>query len=260
MAEKLISVDFKSNFGFFRKPDINSGIQLSYNMIHKPALLGIIGAIIGLKGYTKKGEVPVYYQELETLKVGVQPLNHEKGNYTKMAIKYTDSTGFNNVDKDKKPATRLIEEGTLIAPAYRCFFLLDMSNVNSGKIYDYLKNGYAEYIPYFGKNEFAASWSNFQEYDFVTAEEEDNSTRNVITLVLRNNKIFNDQKQVEFDLLNLEDLDKKFLYFERLPVGFDRVLNQYDLQEFAYSTFRIKSPSMPNLYLLKLTGEYVQLL
>ncbi|MDD3772535.1 MAG: CRISPR-associated protein Cas5, partial [Weeksellaceae bacterium] len=53
--EKLISIDLKADFGFFRKPDTNNTINLSYNIIHKPAILGILGAIIGLEGYTEKG-------------------------------------------------------------------------------------------------------------------------------------------------------------------------------------------------------------
>ena len=45
---KLISIELKSDFGFFKKPDINDSIYLTYNMIHKPALLGLFGAIYGL--------------------------------------------------------------------------------------------------------------------------------------------------------------------------------------------------------------------
>lgn len=66
--QKLISFDLKAEMGFFKKPDINDGIYLTYNMLHKPALLGILGAIIGLKGYEKKGIMPEYYSRLEHLK------------------------------------------------------------------------------------------------------------------------------------------------------------------------------------------------
>ena len=51
-GQKLISFDLKAEFGFFKKPDIND-IYLTYNMLHKPALLGILGAVIGLQGYQK---------------------------------------------------------------------------------------------------------------------------------------------------------------------------------------------------------------
>ena len=62
--QRLISFDIQADFGFFKKPDYNDGVLLTYNMLHKPALLGILGAIIGLRGYRKKGEWPEYYQRL----------------------------------------------------------------------------------------------------------------------------------------------------------------------------------------------------
>lgn len=72
--QKLISFDLKAEMGFFKKPDINDGIYLTYNMLHKPALLGILGAIVGLKGHEKEGVLPEYYCKFRDLKVAVQPL------------------------------------------------------------------------------------------------------------------------------------------------------------------------------------------
>ena len=53
--EKLVSINIKSDFGFLKKPDTNDPIYLTFNMLHKPALLGILGAIIGEKGFQKHG-------------------------------------------------------------------------------------------------------------------------------------------------------------------------------------------------------------
>ena len=93
---KLVSFDIEADFGFFRKPDTNNTINLSYNLIHKPAILGIFGAILGLEGYKEKGKLPQYYELLKSLKVGVQPLNHEKGNFLKTNIKYSNTVGYAN--------------------------------------------------------------------------------------------------------------------------------------------------------------------
>ena len=41
--QRLISFDIQADFGFFKKPDYNDGVLLTYNMLHKPALLGILG-------------------------------------------------------------------------------------------------------------------------------------------------------------------------------------------------------------------------
>ena len=77
--DRLISVDLKAIFGFLKKPDINEGIYLTYNMLHKPGLLGILGAISGLAGYQQKGELPEYYQKLLGLRIAIRPLGAEKG-------------------------------------------------------------------------------------------------------------------------------------------------------------------------------------
>ena len=109
--QRLISFDIQADFGFFKKPDYNDGVLLTYNMLHKPALLGILGAIIGLRGYRKKGEWPEYYQRLAALPVGIEPLEgrHEKGNFQKTIVKYTNTVGYANQD-----GNLLVEESMLI--------------------------------------------------------------------------------------------------------------------------------------------------
>ena len=39
--QRLISFDIQADFGFFKKPDYNDGVLLTYNMLHKRALLCI---------------------------------------------------------------------------------------------------------------------------------------------------------------------------------------------------------------------------
>jgi len=122
---KLISIDLFADFGMLKKPDTNEPVYLTFNMLHKPALLGIIGAIIGEKGFQKFGELPDYYKKLKDLKVSIQPLNHENGNYQKTIITYNNTTGMASKETG---GNLMITEQTLIAPAYRCYFLLDFEN------------------------------------------------------------------------------------------------------------------------------------
>ena len=142
--EKLISFDLRADCGFLKKPDYNEGMLLTYNMLHKPALLGTLGAIIGLEGYRKKGELPEYYQLLKDIPVGIAPLvgYHEKGNFKKTAVKYSNTVGYANKD-----GNLLVEETMLLKPAYRCFLLLSLENKEQVKLYEFLQAGEAEYIP-----------------------------------------------------------------------------------------------------------------
>lgn len=256
---KIISIDLQADFGFFRKPDTNSGINLSYNMLHKPALLGILGAIIGLGGYKTLGEVPEYYTKLSDLRVGIEPLNHEKGNFDKIAIKYSNTVGYAN-----NRSNYLTEEATLIAPCYRCYILLDIENKQHLKLYDYLKAGNAEYIPYFGKNEFSAWWVDnevsFKEYNFEEGMKSGCSIA-INTIFEKLTDSISEQKvEPEFDIFNIENMVDTFIYFERLPKGFNLELNQYELGNFAFTNFKIKSTSnIKNIFYLTDEDYYVQL-
>ena len=86
--KKLISFIIKADKGFLKKPDINDGIYLTYNMLHKPAILGILGAIIGLEGYKQNGVLPEYYLKLKDIPIGIKPMGDEKGNFQKTLISY----------------------------------------------------------------------------------------------------------------------------------------------------------------------------
>lgn len=252
---KLISFDIQSDFGFFRKPETNNTLNISFNMIHKPAILGLLGAIIGLKGYEKKGELPEYYQKLNHIKVGIEPLEHECGNYSKTPIKYSNTVGYAN-----KGATFLTEELTLIAPKYRIYLLLDESIEIENNLLKNVKNQYAEFIPYLGKNEFTAWWKNYKEYEFEEILENNLSNFNIITLFLKTKHITPVLKQQRRDRQNRGDRINYFIYFERLPIDFDLDLMQYKLEEFVYTTYFIENKdSMQNLFLLKNLKKYVQL-
>ena len=56
----------------FRRAEFNAYAYFTYNNIHKPALLGMLGAILGYGGYSqqkKEEQYPEYYQRLKEIKV-----------------------------------------------------------------------------------------------------------------------------------------------------------------------------------------------
>lgn len=255
--EKLISFDLKADFGFFRKPDTNNTINLSYNIVHKPALLGIFGAITGLDGYKEKGKLPEYYNVFRNVKVGIQPLEHEKGSYQKTNIKYSNTVGYAN-----KGSNFLTEEMTLINPRFRVFVLLDTADENQQKLFENIANSQSEYIPYFGKNEFTAWWEkdSFREYDFERAQDVDGEI-SVKTVFLKSFVVRENSAEPIPNIFSDVEIENPFMYFERLPKDFDLDLMQYELGDFVYSTYNISNGSnMGNLYFLKDENSYVQLL
>ncbi|SOD93120.1 type I-B CRISPR-associated protein Cas5b [Spirosoma fluviale] len=254
--KELLSFDLKADFGFFRKPDVNEGIQYSYNMLHKPALLGIMGAIAGLKGYQQKGHWPQYYTLLKSVLVGIAPLNHERGSFAKVAITYTNTVGYANAD-----GALIVHENTLRCPAYRVFVLLDHTNDVQARLATRIKQQEAEFVPYLGKNEFTAWWDNVHEYEIDRTM----PTESFALVSLFDRRVKTDSNAIasgkdQLDFVDMSHPKGSYVYFERLPSGFDEELLQYDLTNFVYTDYPIKAPTqLGNLYRLNGANSYVQL-
>jgi CRISPR-associated protein Cas5h len=232
-SQKLVSFDLKAEFGFFKKPDIND-IYLSYNMLHKPALLGILGAIIGLQGYQKNGEFPQYYKKLKHLQVGIQPLNSDKGNFSKDMVTYNNGTGFASGETG---GNLMITEQFLIKPAYRCYLLLDLDSQDEKILYDNLKNYNAEFIPYMGKNDFSAWWENFEDYNEVKVFDFRDNYK--ITSIFSKTEAVSGYIAKSMSLF-APDREQTWVYFEKLPTSFDERLFQYVYEDFVFSNATFK--------------------
>lgn len=218
MRQTLISFDLKGDFGVFKKPDVNEGLQLTFNMLHKPALLGILGAIAGLEGYKRQGVFPEYYSKFRNLRVGIEPLEgwHDKGNFVKTVIKYTNTVGYANAD-----GNLIVTEQTLRRPAYRVYLLLDLDVEDQARLYDRIRAAEAEYLPYFGKNECAAWWEaeSVREYEFEPFVAMGDFR--VSSVFVRDEPVRSQRAEprVSFTLRQVVNA-ASFAYFERLPVDF----------------------------------------
>ena len=230
--QKLISFDLKAEMGFFKKPDINDCIgaaYLTYNMLHKPALLGILGAIVGLQGYQKNGVFPDYYRILQHLKIGIMPLDSDHGNYSKDIIAYNNGTGFASSEAG---GNLIVKEQILIKPAYRCFLLLDVGNKVEEDLYNRIIKYEAEFLPYMGKNDFSAWWENVQEYQFKPFSA--NGKYRISSIFAKTESVSKYIAKAMSRFLK-ESQEPVFVYFERLPIGFNEKLFQYIYADFVYS-------------------------
>lgn len=235
--QKLISIDLYADFGMLKKPDTNEPVYLTFNMLHKPALLGILGAIIGEAGFKEKGKLPDYYIKLKNLKVGIQPLKHENGNFQKTTIAYNNTTGMASQEQG---GNLIVTEQTLVAPAFCCYFLLDLDIELHQRIDKNLSNYHAEYLPYLGKNEFSVWWKNYKKYDNV--EEFTPNDSFIIDSVYLKSQPLKDGKTAPYFLPMFGESvqGSTFSYFERLPVGYDEQLFQYLYADFAFTDWQLK--------------------
>ena len=197
-------------------------------MLHKPALLGILGAIVGLQGYQRNGELPEYYQKLKHLKVGIAPLESDNGNFTKDVVAYNNGTGFASSEAG---GNLIVKEQILLKPSYRCYLLLDLDNSLEQSIYSHLINQEAIFLPYLGKNDFSAWWDNVQEYQFERFVSKGNYK---ISSIFAKSEAVSDYI-VQAMSMSSREIKPVFVYFERLPIELDEKLFQYNYGDFVYS-------------------------
>ena len=124
----------------------------------------------------------------------------------------------------------------------------------------YIREGWAEYIPYLGKNEYPAWFGDsFREYAFKTFVPE--TDFRVSSLFIKEGVLKGQQVKASFSF-SLKGIVNRgsFVYFERLPVGFHPVLMQYELADFAFTDWTLQAATqMVNLYQLEEEGKIVQL-
>jgi len=231
-VDKVISFDISSDFGMFKKPDVND-VYFTFNIIPKPTLLGVLGAIIGLSGYNQmkeSDEYPEFYKELQDLPIGIVPYGN-KGVFQKRIIKYNNTVGYANKDG----GTLNIIEQTLIEPKYKIYIGLDLSKESHKKLNEFIDEKIVqyEYIPYMGKNEFRLDIDEVKHFEDVKLFNPNDEFSiasifpNIGNEALKRSEALRDP----FDSSMSESY---FYYFERLPIGLDE-LNQYRYESLAYT-------------------------
>lgn len=250
--DKILTFTISSEFGFFKKPDVNDPIFFTFNIIPKPTLLGILGAILGFGGYSQqKGKYPDFYEKLKDLLIGIRPLKN-KGVFAKTLIKYNNTVGYANQDG----VLNIIEQ-TLINPKYEIFVGLDEDNELHKRFFEYFQkdNIRSEYIPYMGKNEFHL---NIENVEYVKAKRFDYNDDFQIYTIFPNIKNKPIQMTHDDGLFSKNSEINIFYFFENLPVGFDE-LNQYVYKEFVFSNayFNKECEYFKSLNLFDINGKIV---
>ncbi|PID58176.1 MAG: type I-B CRISPR-associated protein Cas5 [Ignavibacteriae bacterium] len=266
MNIKIISVDLKAQFGFLKKIDTNAGIYFTYNILHRPAILGILGAIAGYKGiyqaYPKPVKASEYWKKLEKIKMGVQPLNYKDGLFDKTIVQYNNSVGYANTD-----GNLIIKEQILIAPSYKVYLKLDLDDIINYSLYEKLKNKNAIFIPYLGKNDFQLWWDNFEEFEIFEEFFNPNNNFKLSTIFFKKkSNILNEHRLKQSDSFGFlngfssENESKTFVFFERLPIGYNNITGNYNFQNFIFTNWLFKpSFDLDGLYKVGDNKQIIQL-
>lgn len=203
----------------FRKPEINSSVYLTYSNIPKVPLLGILGSVIGLSGYTQaaKGELPEFYNKLCDFKIGIVP---PKKNTVQKTNIFNNATGSASHEDG---GNLIVKENILINPTWD-IYILSNDTEEYKKLEEYILNQKTEFIPYLGRNDYPATISNAAnvELEDITSDilTYDSLVPGTVT-----------------DCIPSESVrGKKFFFVESLPIALHPITKQYIYQSFLLTT------------------------
>lgn len=210
---------------FFKKPDVNTFYYFTFGSIHKVALLGIFGAILGYQGYnsiTKKQILPEFYEKLKDSKVAILPRNN-KGYIPKKIQLFNNSTGYASKEQG---GNLIVKEQWLEGPIWQIVVLLD--NEEANKLADALCHHRTTYIPYLGKNEHPADIS---DVEIIEVTKIDLVNQPISSLV----RVEDFKEACDEDDEDDDDGIDVFKYQEKLPVALHPSTSLYEYATFMYT-------------------------
>ena len=221
----------KGKTAFFKKPEVNAYYYFTYGNIHKNALLGIFGAILGYGGYTQqynekksKKELekgyPEFYEKLSTLKLSVKP-NAERGFIEKKIQQFNNSVGYASAEQG---GNLIVKEQWLENPSWDICVLLDCEEAK--KLAEFILQHKCMYIPYLGKNDHLA---DILDTRLEKVEEQKSGEGKLDGLFPKKNA----EIVLKTSLRGISNMTYK--YQENLPYGMDEWTNHYILESFIYT-------------------------
>ena len=207
---RALKFNLSGKTAFFKIPEVNSYCYYTYSCIHKVALLGILGAIMGYGGYSqqKGNDYPEFYEKLSDLKIAILP---EKIQTKKKIQTFNNSVGYASQEMG---GNLIVRQQWLEDPSWTIYVLID-SDVTK-QIAEQICSNQCVYIPYLGSNDHPASISN----PCMVEIEEANEYEHIDSLYKA--QLEKEQEQVSYDLWNQ--------YLEALPIGLSKETNMYLLE------------------------------
>lgn len=208
---KALKFILSGETAFFKVPMVNSVCYFTYGNIHKPALLGMFGAILGYKGYGYEIiDFPEYYEKLKDVKVSIVP-NSENGYFNKKFQQFNNSVGYASQEQG---GNLIVKEQWIEDPSWTIYIMLD--NEESQKLADMIIHSQCVYIPYLGKNDHPAT---IEKVEYVEVKNVNAENLTIQSLSL--------SEALDFDQ---DEMD--FKYEEYLPLTLNLETNHHELKKF----------------------------
>ncbi|HAU5413782.1 TPA: type I-B CRISPR-associated protein Cas5, partial [Clostridioides difficile] len=238
---EVLKFNLSGKTAFFKKPDVNSIIYFTYGNIHKIALMGILGACLGLGGYnqqSKEDEYPEFYSLLKDIKMSIVP-KHEFGYINKKVHIFNNSVGYASKEEG---GNLIIKEQWLENVSWDIYIQLEDSTTSRELKRRFLSNKFV-YIPYLGKNDHIA---NISEIEIITDFYKTEDINRVDSFFIREDFEF---EKSYFD--DNDDYEEPFKYQEKLPYRLHRMTNQYILETIIFTNMSVKLINKKEVYQVK---------
>lgn len=252
---EILKFKLSGKSAFFKKPEVNTYCYFTYGNIHRIALLGILGAILGYKGYSQMKDIlsikeeidlklayPEFYEKLKELKIAILPLN-PKGVITKKIQIFNNSTGAGSKELDKKNKIEygvnlIVKEQWLENPKWEICILLDCEEAK--KIKEAIQNHKCKFYPYLGTND------HFADIEYLGVEEAqpiEQDDYRIDSFMAKDNIEFIEKNSRQLrKILSEDEIESysQFKYEEALPKSIDAEVNNYELERFVYTNGFVK--------------------
>lgn len=240
---EVLQFKLSGKSAFFKKPEVNTYGYFSYGNIHKVALLGIFGAILGYSGYGQMTDIlannkkkkaknkleksyPQFYDKLQNLKIAILPCA-KKGIIPKKMQVFNNTVGYASQEQG---GNLIVKQQWLENPAWQICVLLDCDEAIKLKLA--LEQKICQFYPYLGSNDHFADISDVQVLKIAEVKQE---KYRLNSFILKENIIW-------LDYLDEEDLTEEellvydnFKYEEALPYTLNAYTNNYILAKFVYT-------------------------
>ena len=238
---EALKFTLSGNSAFFKDNVINT-VYLTYGNIHRVALLGMFGAILGYGGYSKQNDMlkkknkkkpdyPEFYEKLKDIKISIVS-NGKNGYFNKKLQTFNNSVGYASKEEG---GNLIVKQFWLENPSWDIYILLDCDEAK--KIADYIQNRKAIYLPYLGSNDHLA---NIMDVEIIDIEEKMSSEDETIEILsmIKDSDISEKKKNV-FSIDKNSIRDDIYKYSEYLPVTLSKELNQYEKEKMTITNMSV---------------------
>ena len=231
---EILKFTLKGKTAFFKMPDVNSYVYFSYGNIHKPALLGIFGAVMGYKGYNHQGkeDYPEYYEKLKDLKISIVP-NSKMGDFSKKIQYFNNSVGYASSEEG---GNLIVKECWLENVSWDIFIKIEDNDVHK-KLKERFQNFNFKYTVYLGKNDHFADIENVEIFN---GEELNEDNLKIDSLFLRKSVGEEIKEGASAFGKQASSFENIYRYEEKLPLRLNKISNQYETENFIFTNAKYK--------------------